>query len=660
MRVEKVRVGLLIAAGLAGVVFVLFGATLGYAFTRYDDAAQVVANPLVRSLAPANIARMFSSFSVRSYYPVRLLSLAIDYRLWGLWAGGYHFTNLLLHAANVLLLFGLALRLLGARAAGAARAYWAAALAASLLAVHPVVVEPVAWVGGREELLTLLFVLLGLHAHLLAVALLDAEPADRRSRTQRLLWRLLTVAACALACMSNVTGLLFVPLIAAHDALNLRPAAWRRSAGTYLPLLALAAAALVLKRIGTRLAFERGQFVAPAAHSALDRMLMTLNLYWLNIKSILWPRGLTLIYTRAVPLDVFRARALLGTLAAAATLGVLVVFRKRKSVVFGLLWFLVGLAPSSQIVPHHIFRADRFLYLPLAGLGLAVGAGLARLGQRSVRSVRPALAAACVALALCFTLSVFQRRVWADNRTLFAHVLKVTPDSAIGHHVLALSLRGVGKTQAAIEHLEQAVRLQPGYADAHDELGEILLEAGRYADAIRHFSRAAAVRPKCDEFRTDITRAHYRYANVLVARGRLRDATKQYRSALALNPALPEAAYNLANTLCKQGENTAARRWYRHALDINPDYVDARYNLGNLLAKQGKTGAAAEQYRHALRCAPNRGDIRTNLGNALLSQGDTEAAIRHYRKVLAVNPNAGAARRNLELALSMQRGEPEQ
>ncbi|MBN1676522.1 MAG: tetratricopeptide repeat protein [Kiritimatiellae bacterium] len=591
-------------AVLVLLVLGVFLQTVRYAFTNYDENFQVVDNPLIRSLAPANMARIFSRFSLTNYYPVRVLSFAVDYAVWGLDPSGYHLTNVLVHAANVWLLWLLAAGLLASRApdartgAAASGPGWAAACAfcgAGLFAVHPVVVEPVAWVGGREELLMLLFGLLCLHAHRKALA------AGAAARAWR--WRALAVLACVLSCLSNVVGAIVPAIVLAHDSClhgagrgsdpaseHAHPA--RPACSWYL--LPIGLVTVVIKKVADHLARPVGWVAEGTDLSIAARLLTIPDTFWLNVRTLLWPRHLAVIYPAQVPTGILEPGVILGVVLIGAVAAWIGFSRRRRPLLcFGFVWFVLGLAPSAQILPHHIFRADRFLYLPLAGLALAVSAGLGVWPRRAALR-RPVLGVAVLLLAGLGFLSARRAAVWRDSLTLFRDCLQTHPES-----VKALV-----------------------------NVGDALLREGRLAEAMPAFSRALALDP-------DDADAHFNCANALLKAGSIELAAFHYSQAVALFPAHVRAHNNLGTVLLRKRELAAAERHFRHAVQVDPRNVDYRCNLGAVLADLGQLDAALTELREVLELFPGSTAARFNMGLIHARKGDWQAARRCYEDVLA-------------------------
>src|SRR6267378_561449 len=177
-------------------VVVVFAVGLRNEFVQWDDPTNLVENPHFRGLAPRNLAWMFTTTLLGHYIPVTWLSFGLDYVLWGMEPAGYHFTNLLLHAANAVLVYWVTKRLLAAaRPSASPTALRAgAAVAALFFAIHPLRAESVAWATKRRDVLSGLLFLTSVLTYLRAAG---AEGARRRR------WLAAAVAAFALAMLAK-------------------------------------------------------------------------------------------------------------------------------------------------------------------------------------------------------------------------------------------------------------------------------------------------------------------------------------------------------------------------------------------------------------------------------------------------------------------------
>lgn len=461
---------LLGAIALMCLVAVVFFPIVGYEFVDYDVRVQVLENRYIRSLSLENLKHVLTSRCITSYYPVRTLSFAVDYYLWGLNPGGFKLTNGLIHLANVLLVYWLVTRLFHRPdAAGYSSSAWwdrfVATCSAGVFAIHPVVVEPVAWVAGREELLMTLGALGCLHFHISGRRLAVPSVGDRRSPTEWAGGRLRAAVAChaaaalccAAACLSNAVGAVIPLLIVAWDLVTLSRPRLRRIIYATSALWVIAMATMAIKRLGADRDLVAGQVGAFSA----ERLALILNMYWLNLQTLVWPTQLAVNYPGPRPESFLDAEVVLGATAAGLTCGALWLCRRQRLVLFGLLWFCLALGPTSQIMPHHVPRADRFLYLPLVGLVVSMAIGVRPVKTALAGRVTGVVIAAVGVLSFLGLLSACQVRTWRNSASMWENCLKVDPHNALAHGGLADKLSEAGQFDQAIQHYRLALRLDP-------------------------------------------------------------------------------------------------------------------------------------------------------------------------------------------------------
>lgn len=551
----------------------LFMPTLPFEFVNHAGQHQLLDDPLIASLGWENLVRIFTSFSLGSYYPVRALSFAIDHALWGMYPEGLRLTNVLLHAANTLLLFALVRRLSrpldpSDRAAG----WWGCAAAAGLFALHPIVVEPVVWIGGRERLLMVFFALLCLHLHIWA--------GQARSSGRTVALHALAAVATACACMSNVAAATIPLLVVTYDLVVQRSVRRAFTGGWFL--WPIAAAAVIAQRMGDRLGLEPG--VVPEEGlklGVIKRLSAAFDGYWIDIKSLAWPADLVAIYPKTVH-ALSSPTVLAGILLAALTLLLIWTVRRNRPALLGLLWFVIGLAPSSQVIAHPIHHADRFLYLPLVGLAVAVAAGVgAWLSSRVPRLA--AAAALCVAFAAIVAVSARQSRLWRNAETLFAHNVAIYPDLVEARNNLGVALADRGDWPGSYEQFRRAAELTPDDPRVHFNLGMVCRQLTDEDAAGRHLEEAIRLRPAMPD-------AHYQLAEVRLSQSRPADAIACLQKEVELDEENAEAHNLLGMVLTAQGKDGEAAKHYRLALELQPRWPSVANNLAWVLA----TAADAE------------------------------------------------------------------
>ena len=543
---------LLGAAILAALVASAFWPVIGFGFVSTDTSEQVIENTHIRGLTLENVQTIFTSRCTFSYYPIRMLTYALDYQIWGGRPGGFKLTNALIHLANVYLTYWLLLRLFRSTDRTEAKSSkWdiaVAILAAGLFAIHPVVVEPVVWVPGREELLLTLGALGCFHFHLSGHrAAQRGQPASRI-----VLWHAGAAVAMTSACLSNAVAAVIPLLVTAWDLLMCRPRNVRAIVGGTAALWLLGVATIVIKQFT-----EVDHNVVYAKILSADWVMMILCVYWLNLKTLVWPTGLVIYYDWPNPAGIFAPQVLLGGLAAAMTALVLWLVRRRQMLVFGLSWFVLALAPTSQVMPHHIARADRFLYLPLIGLAVALAAILRPLGAHSVRRVFRVggLAITATLLAVLTILTIRQVPVWRDDMSVWSHCVQVEPRNAYGHSRVAKQLAKAGLFEQAVQRYTLAVSLRPDHADTLAELA--VLFATWSEPELRDFELAVELAEEASE--------------------------RSGGSASRIQRKLAIVRTSHAEELAVDREFTAAIQEYRRAIHADPEFDLPRFNLALLL-----------------------------------------------------------------------------
>ncbi len=564
----------IVVFALVAVVSLVFLPARRFEFIKFDVPDQILNNPHVRGLSAENVWHILTSRCVTSYYPIRTLSFALDHEIWGLEATGFKLTNILIHLVNVLLVYWLLLRILARdrdESSTESTSVWStfsAAFASGIFAVHPLVVEPVVWVPGREELLMTICALAAVHCHLFARALAE----QGRSRVLAVVWHMASAVCCLFACLSNAVGAVIPLLVTTWDLLRDRRFS-RIVAGTSL-LWCVGVATIVVKRIGYvqhpafaeaaaldavmgSLGHGQGQSVASAELFSCQHLGLALRAFWLNVSSVFSPTDLTVSYDPILPPSIWHVEVWLGALAIIAFLILTWLARRRKRLLLGMLWFGVALLPVSQIMPHHVHRADRFLYLPLIGVSIAIAALLARAGESTRRSgLRKGIIAVCAIGGLVTVVAaVDQVAVWQTNLSLWRHAVEVASRNRIAHRLLADELAEAGQFEEAFRQYRLGLEI-----DVFD------------AETLDHYARYLAVVPRPHR---DCELAS-RLAMLACQLTSWSDPGVVRTLAIAHN--------NLADRLRQEGDFAGALSHYACASDRDPDYLLPILNRALLLA----------------------------------------------------------------------------
>lgn len=613
---------------------------LGNGFVDWDDPVYLVKNAAFRGFAPHQLAWMFTNTLQCVYQPLAWLTLAADYKVWGMEPGGFHLTALLLHALTAAVFCRLALRLLE-RSRGASPANAAGALVAALLfAVHPLRAESVAWASERRELVGDLFWLLA--------AALYVGPARRKGRPP-----LRGPLACfALALLAKGTMLSLPLVLLALDFYPLRRLGSRRQAREALvekaPFFALS---LVFGAIGLWAVTTQGEVgLGLQVWTLGERAAQIFYGLAFYAAKTLWPARLNYLYEmprRFSPLSPVFLASYASVAAAAASAFAL--RRRFPAWTAACAAYAATLLPVIGVVKYgpHI-TADRYSNLSCLGLLVLVGALFAWALERA-KGRAAAAAVWSLPLSLALVLGLQARRqasYWRDSLTLWRRALELDPLNAGAHDNLGVAAADEGRLDEAAAQMRRAIAIDPDLLGAYENLAAVLSRQGRWEDAAavceEEIRRAPAREP-----------AHARLALAYVRAGRTREGELQYRLALKLKPGDARTHFNLGALLTRLGRLREARKEYQAAVTIDPAYADAQNNLGLLLAAAGRRREAFAHFQAALRVpGRSRALAHFNWGNALYDEGRLAEAGRHYREAVRLDAGLLAARFNLANTLA--------
>ncbi len=536
-------------AFLVCLVLVVFYPVVGFDFINLDVTEQVTGISGTEGFGWATVKDVFT-WTKLSYYPVRSLTYAIDRQFWGSDPGGFKATNLLFHLVSTCLLYALILRLFAiARLPSNEEASWretlAAACGAGLFAIHPLVVEPVVWVPGREELLLTLAGLGAVHLHITARQL-EAAGAPR--------WKIYichagTVLCCLLACLSNAVGAVWALLITALDRIVLVGRDWRKIFRATAALWAVTMVTIILKAMATvEVEYEHPEYFS------VERLVIISKAYASNLKAIVWPTNLTMDYLPYVRGAHWQFDIAVGVACVLATIAVVYLARRRQLFLFAVAWFLLALAPVAQIMPHHIHRADRFLYLPLAGLGILLATGILWISRKTRSPLGGAALVGGLILLFAGLNYASSRQVWTwrDSISLWSRRLQVQPESLLAHKCLGDALAVVERLPEAAPHYEWVLaRLPDDFRTLHnyamylslssESTEEDFLKAIQMAE--KGFRITKGEKPR---LRRTLSLAHMNYASLLRSEGRYQEAVEHLQAAMDADPEYQKPMLNLA------------------------------------------------------------------------------------------------------------------
>jgi len=232
-----------------------------------------------------------------------------------------------------------------------------------------------------------------------------------------------------------------------------------------------------------------------------------------------------------------------------------------------------------------------------------------------------------------------------EAEQIYRAVLQADSGNLEALYLLGVACHVLGKPIDAIASLEQAARLRPNFAEAHNYLGLVLAQQGRLDDAAVCYRRIVALDPNCAE-------GHNNLAAICQEQRKFAEAISHYQRAVEISPNYAYAHNNLGGVLAKENRFDEAMACFRRALELAPELAEAHYNMGLALEKLNRSEEAIACIRQALEFKPCFAAAHNSLGQALAEQRNTDDAIACFRQALAIEPDNSQATSNLVAALA--------
>lgn len=458
------RLVILVSLLLVATVAVTWRDTLHHRFV-YDDFELVVKNRDIRDLSAQGLSRIFFGKDYLNFLPLRMLSYAIDYHFWKLDPFGYHLTNVILHAANSLLVFYMVLYMLAVVASPRwERAIFAAAAAAAFFALHPIHVEAVTWVSGRKDLLYSFFTLIGFYAFVRYRV--RGEPVKFRGGY---VVALLCLCA-ALISKGTAVSLPFVFLLfdLLFPGIARRTSLSQRIQEHVFFFLTMA----VILGLDIKLASREDMFTGPFGGGLASHIFTIVKVVPFYLRMIFWPHPLSAVYETVVSRSIFEPVVLVSIATMAVVSALFIYWRRRAApAAFALGWFLLMLGPTLNIVPFGTFAADRYVYLALFGICVLAGMFFGRLAGLRGPVKYAAVVILLVLFAACYQASHARNADWKDEIAFWSAAAKTQPRAAKVHVGLGMAYLREKNYEKALPELEAGRRLDPEFSTAYVGLG---------------------------------------------------------------------------------------------------------------------------------------------------------------------------------------------
>lgn len=525
-------------AVLVGLVILAFYGVADLGFV-WDDKAFLVNDVKIRS-ADSFGSLFFEPFFISNdyYRPLVVLSYAIQAKFHGLLAEWFHLVNLSIHILNCVLIYYIAKFFVFDKKFRSAP-FWVALV----FSLHPSVIETVAWISGRFDLLSCFFILsfvlilLRMHSSFLKLVLLY-----------------FCFLSAALSKESAAGFALALPIIICFYEKSRGELSWPLFFRKYTPVFLsvfFAGMTYLLLRY-----FSMGYLLSGGIYndygSLFQRVLLSLKAFWVYCGILIFPFfHVSPIHHHEIPIPINDVGGWIALLLSGLTLVVLIATRSR------LIWILPFLL--LLILPAlHIFQTplqdnlvqERYLYMPLALMVVFFCWFMQRVVIGRTKIFKSFL---MLLMFFYIVISFLTVRVtvplWKDDLTLWTWAASTSPDSKPAKANLAAAYEELGELDSAKKYANEALAIK----------GRILHDASIYVTL----------------------------GNIYNKKGEYEIAADFYMKSFDVSRNRPEALVNMANTLIHLGEYGAAR-WYLELAEEN-NYIDplVYINYGMLFSKQG-------------------------------------------------------------------------
>jgi len=632
----------------------------------YDDTSTIVDNKLIKDWG--NFLTLFTHDYFKlsgelTYRPIVTLSYFIDYSLWQMNPMGYHLVNMVLHTANVALVYFLVFLLLHRpnenktqKSRSQISDTGVALLTSIFFAIHPIASEVVNMISYREDLiatafLTASFVLFLLYHRKNTIPLYAGAMATY-------FFALLSKeSAFVLPALIFIYELLFRRNIFPPDrtpAKIVRSSLFLGYIG--ISIIYLIIRFLILHNPGEKIVYPEGSFFV--------NMLTMTKVLGRYITSIFLPFNLNADYHVLYLKTPFTLSFLFPFFMLISIAIIAIRWWKKPVILFAILWFFISMLPVMNIIPLANIMADRYLYLPILGFCLLLSITVTYL--RAV--IRYFVIIPLIIFYIVMTVS--RNNIWRDEFTLWytssqsplcsfttynnlgtQYNKKGYPDTALKCYKKALQkAQEVGFTQyatvyynagnayekknlpnEAVAAYKKAVQLKPDYQQAHNNLGKVYFTLSQYDDALAEYNNALKIDP-------DFPYAYNNMGVLYNKLGKQDDAIIVYKKALSFDPKYSDAYYNLGNIYEARMQYDLALEAYQNALKYDPTQVYVHNNLGTIYDKKGRLEDAIKEYKYAIRLDPKYPYSYNNLGASLTKKGDMDGALAEFQKAVDLLP----------------------
>jgi len=589
------------------LVAVLYFNSIGNQFTNWDDG-MIYENPSIRNLNWVGIKKLFTVEPGNTYQPIRMLSYAIDYKIWGLNPLGYHITNILFYILTCIMVF-FTLHLLSAelrKEAFPSSHGRVAMFGALLFAAHPVHVEAVTWLAARKEVLQGFFFFLGFYLYLKA-----NQGTGRRAFY---FYLSLVVLSILLATLSKPSAVIFPGVIAVYEISKRKKEVIPFFKRHWLFLISLLILSAIFTFILMKVMFEAGGIKHYKGDSFASNVLVCVYIFLQNIRLLLFTINYSAAYSFLVNMPVLSPANLILFFITFSLFALSILsLRRTKVIFFSIFFFFIAILPYLNIIPISTLKADRYVFIASFSYIFLLGVAFDYLFGYQHKKFSHGFFKLLSVTVFLFLLAGYsfmtirQNTLWENSYTLWADAVEKNPESNTANALMGVVYMDLRMDQDAIKYLEKAVQLLPYDYQSRNNLGIVYGRSNEPEKALNEFSTAMQLMPDDDTIKINLSVFYQRH--------------KEYRK---------------------------AEEVLQYLLSKSPQNANLHFRLGLIYRDGGRYEEAVSKFLRSAELAPHIINNYEELGNIYATRvGDLEKAKYYYKKGIEAAPNANARTEDL-------------
>lgn len=593
-------------------------------FTNLDDDKYIVNNNMIRDLSLKGIKSILSFNKTRDYYesdfarsiyiPLSIITFAVEYHFFQLIPCIYHYTNLMLHVLNTLLVFWMIWMF--------SKNFAVSVITSILFGIHPLHVESVAWISERKDVLYALFFLFSIISYMYYL------------RKNNILFYILSLAFFLLSMLSKPMAVT-LPLVLMLVDLSRSFSFVRKNLFNKAPFLLIAVIYIIITITGISLAGGIKTGIDDDAGFLRPYMLISIFSYGMlfYVIKFIMPLKLSCFYPysysyqNAIPLHFLYSPLIFSFIYAF----IFYISRYSRKISAGFLFFLITILPVAVHLPPQIV-AERFVYIPLIGIFYIVGESFSFLYETKKKVFVKYIAVISIVLIslICFVITYKRCFVWKNSETLWSDVIRNSPCFSTAYNSRATYYLSKGEKEKAFRDLNKAIEIDGKNVMAFNNRGLYYLENGELNAAISDFTSAL-------EYDEKSLRALIYRGNAFNALKKYQSALKDFDRAVMINPYIPEAYINRANIYLQTTEYEKAVNDFSKALELRKDILIALINRGTSYREMRKTNLALRDYQRAIEVKIDYIEIYINRGVLYMQEKLYDKAVNDFTKALSIN-----------------------